>query len=76
TSERLTIGDVPFIIDGRKPKRNQALVYFREVVRLKNIQVNRFEKVQSVVKNNDVFTVTSDEDTYETPYENIATGYY
>lgn len=76
TSERLAIGDVPFIIEGRKPKRNQALVYYREVVRLKNIQVNRFEKVQSVVKNNDLFTVTSDKETYETPYVVIATGYY
>lgn len=76
TSERLVIGDVPFIIEGRKPKRNQALVYYREVVRLKNIQVNRFEKVQSVVKNNDLFTVTSDKEIYETPYVVIATGYY
>jgi len=76
TSERLAIGDVPFIIEGRKPKRNQALVYYREVVRLKNIQVNRFEKVQSVVKNNDLFTVTSDKEIYETPYVAIATGYY
>lgn len=76
TSERLAIGDVPFIIEGRKPKRNQALVYYREVVRLKNIQVNRFEKVQSVVKNNDLFTVTSDKEIYETPYVVIATGYY
>ncbi|WP_281216746.1 YpdA family putative bacillithiol disulfide reductase [Lysinibacillus capsici] len=76
TSERLSIGDVPFIIEGRKPKRNQALVYYREVVRLKNIQVNRFEKVQSVVKNNDLFTVTSDKEIYETPYVVIATGYY
>lgn len=76
TSERLAIGDVPFIIEGRKPKRNQALVYYREVVRLKNIKVNRFEKVQSVVKNNDLFTVTSDKEIYETPYVVIATGYY
>ncbi|MGE7987463.1 YpdA family putative bacillithiol disulfide reductase [Lysinibacillus fusiformis] len=76
TSERLGIGDVPFIIEGRKPKRNQALVYYREVVRLKNIQVNRFEKVQSVVKVNGMFTVTSDKDRYETPYVIIATGYY
>lgn len=76
TSERLGIGDVPFIIEGRKPKRNQALVYYREVVRLKNIQVNRFEKVQSVVKHNHMFTVTSDKDRYETPNVIIATGYY
>ncbi|QPQ36496.1 MULTISPECIES: YpdA family putative bacillithiol disulfide reductase [unclassified Lysinibacillus] len=76
TSERLAIGDVPFIIEGRKPKRNQALVYYREVVRLKKIQVNRFEKVGSVVKNGEIFTVTTDKDVYETPYVVVATGYY
>ncbi|QDQ02066.1 YpdA family putative bacillithiol disulfide reductase [Lysinibacillus fusiformis] len=76
TSERLAISDVPFIIEGRKPKRNQALVYYREVVRLKNIQVNRFETVGSVVKNGEVFTVTTDKNVYETPYVVIATGYY
>ncbi|MGG2110227.1 MULTISPECIES: YpdA family putative bacillithiol disulfide reductase [Lysinibacillus] len=76
TSERLAIGDVPFIIEGRKPKRNQALVYYREVVRLKNIQVNRFEKVNSVKKNDALFTVTTDKEVYETPYVVIATGYY
>lgn len=76
TSERLAIGDVPFIIEGRKPKRNQALVYYREVVRLKNILVNRFEKVKSVKKNEALFTVTTDKEVYETPYVVIATGYY
>ncbi|EON72866.1 YpdA family putative bacillithiol disulfide reductase [Lysinibacillus sphaericus] len=76
TSERLAIGDVPFIIEGRKPKRNQALVYYREVVRLKNIQVNRFEAVGSVVRNGEEFTVTTDKDVYKTPYVVIATGYY
>lgn len=76
TSERLAIGDVPFIIEGRKPKRNQALVYYREVVRLKDIQVNRFEKVDSVVKNGEMFTVTTDKEVYTTPYVVIASGYY
>lgn len=76
TSERLAIGDVPFIIEERKPKRNQALVYYREVVRLKNIQVNRFEEVSSVVKRGETFTVTTSKDVYETPYIVIATGYY
>lgn len=76
TSERLAIGDVPFIIEERKPKRNQALVYYREVVRLKNIQVNRFEKVSSVEKIGETFTVKTDKEVYETPYVVIATGYY
>lgn len=77
TSERLAIGDVPFIIEERKPRRNQALVYYREVVKMKNLQINRFEKVQSVVKEeNGQFIVKSDKDTYETPYVVVATGYY
>ncbi|GLC87091.1 YpdA family putative bacillithiol disulfide reductase [Lysinibacillus piscis] len=76
TSERLAIGDVPFIIEGRKPKRNQALVYYREVVRLKDIQVHRFEMVQQVVKQGEMFTVTTDKAVYEAPYVVIATGYY
>lgn len=76
TSEKLAIGDVPFIIEERKPKRNQALVYYREVVKAKKIQVNRFEAVQRVEKHGDLFTVTTDKETYETPYVVIATGYY
>lgn len=76
TSEKLAIGDVPFIIEGRKPKRNQALVYYREVVKMKDINVHRFERVTSVVKDEAQFIVTTDKDTYVTPYVVIATGYY
>lgn len=76
SSEKLAIGDVPFITQDRKPKRNQALVYYREVVKIKNIQVNRFEKVESVEKQEAQFIVKTDKDVYETPYVVIATGYY
>lgn len=76
TSEKLAIGDVPFIIEERKPKRNQALVYYREVVKAKKIQVNRFESVQTVEKTEGEFIVKTDKATYETPYVIIATGYY
>lgn len=76
TSEKLAIGDVPFIIEERKPKRNQALVYYREVVKAKKIQVNRFETVKAVEKKDGLFTVQTDKAVYETPYVVIATGYY
>ena len=76
TSEKLAIGDVPFIIEQRKPKRNQALVYYREVVKAKKLLVNRFEKVESVKKVHGIFNVKTDKDSYETPYVVIATGYY
>ncbi|MFY3792841.1 YpdA family putative bacillithiol disulfide reductase [Ureibacillus sp. MALMAid1270] len=77
TSEKLAIGDVPFIIEERKPRRNQALVYYREVVKMKNLQVNRFEKVESVSKLEDgLFLVKTDKEEYVTPYVVVATGYY
>ncbi|HSO59170.1 MAG TPA: YpdA family putative bacillithiol disulfide reductase [Paenisporosarcina sp.] len=76
TSEKLAIGDVPFIIEGRKPKRNQALVYYREVVKLKNLQVNKFETVQRVVKEQGIFEVVTSKATYHTKQVIIATGYY
>lgn len=76
TSEKLAIGDVPFIIEGRKPKRNQALVYYREVVKLKNLQVNRFETVERVEKKQDGFAVITSKATYNAKNVIIATGYY
>jgi len=76
TSEKLAIGDVPFIIEERKPKRNQALVYYREVVKAKQVQVNRFETVHTVKKVEDHFIVETSKATYETLYVVVATGYY
>ncbi|MER2000249.1 MAG: YpdA family putative bacillithiol disulfide reductase [Lysinibacillus sp.] len=76
TSEKLAIGGVPFIIEERKPRRNQALVYYREVVKAKQVNVHRFETVQSVQKNGNLFSVQTDKQQYETPYVILATGYY
>lgn len=76
SSEKLAIGDVPFIIEGQKPKRNQALVYYREVVKHHELQINRFETVEHVQKTGELFTVKTSKDVYETPYVIIATGYY
>lgn len=82
TSEKLAIGDVPFIIEGRKPKRNQALAYYREVVKLKEVRVNAYERVEKVEKQVDgsfhVYTIKQDgtKELYNTGYVVIATGYY
>ncbi|KXG11076.1 Glucosaminate ammonia-lyase [Anoxybacillus sp. P3H1B] len=77
TSDRLEIGGVPFITENRKPKRNQALAYYREVVTRKQIRVHAFEKVEQVVKQeNGKFAVRTTKDQYEADYVIIATGYY
>lgn len=77
TSDRLEIGGVPFITENRKPKRNQALAYYREVVTRKKVRVNTFEKVLSVQKQeNETFVVTTSKGVYQANYVIIATGYY
>ena len=76
SSDKLEIGDVAFITENRKPHRNQALAYYREVVKRKNIRVNAFEKVIDVQKGNLGFIVTTDKDQYETSSVVVATGYY
>lgn len=77
TSEKLEIGKVPFVTEEYKPKRNQALVYYREVVKRKKVKVNSFEKVLSVEKlDTGKFIVKTEKETYQTTYVVIATGYY
>ncbi len=56
TSEKLEIGGVPFITENYKPKRNQALVYYREVAKRKELRVNAYEKVTKVSSEENLFT--------------------
>lgn len=76
TSERLEIGEVPFISHGTKPTRIEALEYFRRVKSSWNLKVNSYEKVLSVRKTNGCFIVASDKNSYETKNVIIATGFY
>lgn len=76
TSEKLEIGDMPFVTEDYKPKRNQALVYYREVAKRKRLRIQSYEKVLSVSKNVNTFSVRTDKNLYNTKYVVIATGYY
>ena len=76
TSEKLEIGGMPFVTDSYKPKRNQALVYYREVAKRKQLRINAFETVTKVVKQNQQFYVQTDKNTYSANFVIIATGYY
>lgn len=76
SSLKLSIGDIPFITAKGKPKRNDALVYYREVVRMTGIEVNSFERVTEVQKIEDGFQVTTDKEVYLANFVVVATGYY
>ncbi|MDT8860042.1 YpdA family putative bacillithiol disulfide reductase [Alkalihalobacillus sp. MEB130] len=77
TSEKLEIGGVPFVIEERKPKRNQALVYYREVVKRKKIRVQAYEQVTTVQKQLEgSFYISTTKAEYVADHVIIATGYY
>lgn len=76
TSEKLGIGDVPFIVEEHKPKRNQALVYYRAVVKHHDLTIHANEEVIKVEKLHDSFVVSTSKATYECTYLTVATGYY
>ena len=50
TSERLEIGNVPFVSNNPKPTRNEALEYYRRVAQDQKINIHLFEEVISVDK--------------------------
>lgn len=77
TSEKLEIGSIPFITVEYKPRRNEALTYYREVVKRKNIKVNAYEKATKIVKQGpDDFLIVTNKNQYIASHVIIATGYY
>jgi len=76
TSERLEIGEVPFISNNPKPTRSEALEYYRRVTADKKINIHLFEKVDSIVPNEKGHTVTTNIENYTAENVIIATGFY
>ena len=76
TSDRLEIGDVPFISHGAKPTRSEALEYYRRVSESFELPINLYETVLSVDGEDGDFTVKTDKDEYKATKIVVATGFY
>ncbi|MFA3783907.1 YpdA family putative bacillithiol disulfide reductase [Melioribacteraceae bacterium 4301-Me] len=76
TSDRLEIGNVPFISHGVKPTRTEALEYYRRVKSSWNLNVHTYEKVNSVVGEFGNFTVITAKREYKTANVIAAIGFY
>src|SRR5215217_3885989 len=48
TSERLEIGNVPFVSNNAKPTRSEALEYYRRVAKDNEVKIHLFEEVTGV----------------------------
>ncbi|QTD42199.1 YpdA family putative bacillithiol disulfide reductase [Sporosarcina sp. Te-1] len=76
SSIKLSIGDIPFITAKEKPKRLDALVYYRMVAELKNLPIHSNEKVGRISKKENEFIVSTNRAEYVSEYVVVATGYY
>ncbi|WP_158840870.1 YpdA family putative bacillithiol disulfide reductase [Polaribacter sp. L3A8] len=76
SSEKLEIDEIPFISKENKPRRSEALEYYRRIATSNKLNIHLFEKVTSVSKTATEFTVVSDKKTYKSANIIIATGFY
>lgn len=76
SSEKLEIDEIPFISKESKPKRDEALEYYRRIVTSNKLDINLFEKVESVTKEKGLFSIVSNKTTYSASNIVVATGFY
>lgn len=76
SSDRLEIGDIPFVTTLPKPKRAEALEYYRRIQDKFDLTVQLFEKVIDIEKEGAIFTVKTNKGSYQSKQVVIATGFY
>lgn len=76
TSERLEIGDIPFVSNNAKPTRSEALEYYRRVAVHRKLAINLFETVESVTSHENLYQINTSKSQYQCKSIVIATGFY
>ncbi|UIR56651.1 YpdA family putative bacillithiol disulfide reductase [Sphingobacterium sp. SRCM116780] len=76
SADRLEIGDIPFVTTLAKPKRAEALEYYRRIQQKFQLNMQLFEEVTAIEKKEDFFFTQTPKNTYTSRYIIIATGFY
>ena len=77
TSQKLEIGDVPFISHVDKPTRREALEYYRRIYDSWKLKVNLYEAVENMEHQPDGFyKITTSKKNHFARYIIVATGFY
>lgn len=76
TSERLEIGDVPFVSNNAKPTRSEALEYYRRVALHRKLNIQLFEAVEHIYPQEGQYVVQTNKAQYTATHIVIATGFY
>lgn len=76
TSEKLEIGNIPFVSNNIKPTRPEALEYYRRVAVSNHLPIHLDEKVFHFTPVNGKYEVHTSKNIYTCKYVIIATGFY
>jgi thioredoxin reductase (NADPH) len=85
TSERIEIGNIPFVSNNVKPTRSEALEYYRRVAVSNQVNIHLQEEVRKIdrLNGNDgrdpsdaAFEVATSKQTYRAKHVILATGFY
>jgi thioredoxin reductase (NADPH) len=76
TSERIEIGDIPFVSNNVKPTRPEALEYYRRIAVSQQLNIHLQEPVLSVVDEGENYQVVSSLAVYSAKNLIVATGFY
>lgn len=76
TSEKLEIGDVPFVSVNIKPTRSEALEYYRRVAVSHRLRIQLQERVTNIREEGELYRVKTLRGEYVTRNIIIATGFY
>lgn len=76
TSEKLEMGDIPFMSIAHKPTRTEALEYYRRVAKTWKLKVNLYEEVKTLQKKENHFEIVTSKGKYLSKNIILATGFY
>jgi thioredoxin reductase (NADPH) len=76
TSERIEIGEVPFVSNNIKPTRPEALEYYRRIAVSNRLNIHLEERVTEVRPGPEDYFVQTSIRGYHTRYIILATGFY
>jgi thioredoxin reductase (NADPH) len=76
SSERLEIEEIPFVTTNPKPKRAEALEYYRRVHDKYHLNTQLFEEVLTCTKVDGIFHIHTAKGQYQAKNVIVATGFY
>ncbi len=76
TPELLEIGGHPFPTNRYKPRREEALDYYRRVAVAEALDIHLYERVEDLRGTDGAFTVVTDDGEYRTHKVVVATGFF